>query len=81
LANGRIYWPTTQWAAEVKDQLLRFPGTARDDKVDACSLFGRHMNKTWAAVPAEPEKPTLAEAFAAPMQVKDMMPRPKTRQW
>jgi len=81
MANGRIYWPKTQWAEEVKDQLLRFPGGSHDDKVDACSLFGRHMNKTWAAVPAPPEKPTLADVFAAPMKVQDLMPASRSRQW
>lgn len=80
-ANGRIYWPATEWAERVKDQLLRFPGGKYDDAVDACGLFGRHINKAWGASPEPKPKPDLAEAMAAPMTIKDFMPPAKRAEW
>ncbi len=81
MANGRLYWPMTDWAERVKDQMLRFPGGKHDDAVDAASLFGRHIARVWGAVP-EPMKPAdPAEAMAAPPKIADML-RPTTpRGW
>lgn len=53
---GRVYFPYTDWAERVIDQLLRFPGGRFDDCVDACSLLGRHIHKTWEARAKEEPK-------------------------
>jgi predicted phage terminase large subunit-like protein len=46
---GRVYFPHTDWADRVIEQCIAFPGGRRDDAVDACSLFGRHIAHTWKA--------------------------------
>jgi hypothetical protein len=80
-ANGRIYWPETEWADRVIDQCLRFPGAKHDDAVDTCSLFGRGIDKTWAAIPRPPEKPQLHEAFNAPIPVSAFLKDKKKATW
>lgn len=68
---GRVYLPEGQpWAVELLHQLTRFPKGTYDDKVDACSVFGRIINRVWAAertkLPAKPltlpEQPTFTVA-------------------
>lgn len=73
MENGRIHWPHTDWADRVIDQLLKFPAGRYDDAVDACSLFGRHIDKVWGASPAPKNKPDPAEAMAAPLRVADFL--------
>lgn len=80
-ANGRIYWPEVEWADRVIDQCLRFPGAKHDDAVDTCSLFGRGIDKTWAAIPRPPEKPQLHEAFNAPIPVSAFLKDKKKATW
>lgn len=65
---GYVYWPKFDWAERVINQLLKFPAGRHDDAVDACSLFGRFVHKTWQAAPTkEPVKvdfsrlPTIGE--------------------
>lgn len=79
MANGRFYWPATDWAIKVQDQMLRFPDGKYDDAVDACSLFARHMDKVWGALPA-PAPPKLPD-FGAELRVSDMMAQKRTRGW
>ena len=79
MANGRFYWPKTEWATRVHDQMLRFPDGKHDDAVDACSLFARHMDKVWGALPA-PEKPKAPD-FGAQLRVGDLMAPKRTRGW
>lgn len=50
---GRVYLPRTPWATELLTQLCRFPLAKFDDKVDACSLFGRMINDLWASEPTD----------------------------
>lgn len=52
----KVHFPNTVQAAQVLDQLLKFPAGKYDDKVDACSLFGRFIARTWAPVVPEPPK-------------------------
>jgi hypothetical protein len=80
-ANGRIYWPETEWADRAIDQCLRFPGAKHDDAVDTCSLFGRGIDKTWAAIPRPPDKPQLHEAFNAPIPVSAFLKDKKKAAW
>jgi hypothetical protein len=71
-AAGRVYWPRTEWAERVIDQLLKFPGGGKDDAVDACSLFGRFIASTWAA--AKPPRNDPPD-FDAPMRAADLFQR------
>jgi len=53
---GKVYFPRTAWAGDVKRQLLQFPTGKYDDKVDVCSLIGRALESiVFAGV--EPPKP------------------------
>jgi len=59
---GKVYLPRGTWADELLTQLLRFPAGKYDDKVDVCSLMGRHLDRTYAAnVPEERATKTMAE--------------------
>jgi len=80
MANGRYYWPHTEWAERVMDQMLRFPGTKHDDAVDAGSLFGRYIDKVWGALPKPEPKPDLDHLIAAPMRFSDFNPK-KAETW
>jgi predicted phage terminase large subunit-like protein len=46
-AQGVVLFPETDWAERVIGQLLKFPAAKHDDAVDACGLFGRHMDQAW----------------------------------
>lgn len=47
---NRVFLPEGQpWAVELLHQLTRFPKGTFDDKVDACSVFGRIINRVWDA--------------------------------
>lgn len=81
MANGRVYWPNTEWAERVQDQLLRFPGSKYDDAVDTCSLFGRYINRTWGATPAPPAKPDFSDAISAPPKVSDFLKPSRPPSW
>jgi predicted phage terminase large subunit-like protein len=67
---GRIYFPKTDWAERVIEQLIKFPGGRHDDAVDTCSLFGRHIANVWAA--RDPEESKEVQ-WDAPLQIKDFM--------
>jgi hypothetical protein len=69
---GRVYFPMTDWAERVIEQLLKFPGGRHDDAVDTCSLFGRHIASTWKAR-TEPSPVDLD--WNAPLIVKDFLKR------
>lgn len=56
-AQGQVVFPETEWAERVIDQLLKFPATKHDDAVDACGLFGRHMDKAWSTPQAKASLP------------------------
>jgi predicted phage terminase large subunit-like protein len=46
MAMGKVYFPArAPWAAELIDELLRFPAGKNDDQVDACSLIGRMLDE------------------------------------
>ena len=81
MANGRFHFPSTDWAERVQDQMLRFPDGKYDDAVDACSLFGRHMDKVWGAVPARAPEPDVGALMNAPLRVADMMTPTKRPSW
>ena len=67
---GKVRFPKTDWARKVIDQLVRFPGTRYDDKVDTCGLIGRAINQTWAAkVP----KKIVKLPITARETIEDMM--------
>lgn len=68
---GKVHFPRTEWAERVIDQLLRFPAGRYDDAVDACSLFGRFIDKTWSATP-KPVPQVIR--FDAPLIIKDFEP-------
>lgn len=49
VASGRFYVPRgTKWAEALVEQLCRFPRGKFDDKVDACSLLAKMINKLYA---------------------------------
>ena len=78
-ANGRVYWPRTEWAERVIDQLLRFPGGQHDDAVDTCSLFGRYIASTWASAKPKSDAPPN---FDAPLRVADVFTKkPRAASW
>ena len=81
MANGRFHFPSTDWAERVQDQMLRFPDGKYDDAVDACSLFGRHMDKVWGAIPGRAPEPDVGALMAAPLRVADMMTPTKRPSW
>jgi predicted phage terminase large subunit-like protein len=69
---GRVYFPSTDWADRVIEQCIAFPGGRRDDAVDACSLFGRHIGHTWKAhVEAGPKEVNWDE----PLMIRDYFKR------
>lgn len=48
LSNGVVFFPMhKEWAKEVVEQLIKFPGGKFDDKVDACSFLGMFVDKLW----------------------------------
>jgi hypothetical protein len=67
---GRVFFPNNDKGDHVIDQLLRFPGSARNDAVDQCSLYGRYIAKTWKAT--VPEVPKDIE-WDAPLTMGQMM--------
>lgn len=69
---GKVSFPRTAWAERVIDQLLRFPSARYDDAVDACSLFGRYIDQTWAAI-KKPE-PKVVD-WNAPLIIQDFEPK------
>ena len=77
---GKVRFPRTDWARKVIDQLVKFPGTRYDDKVDVCGLIGRAINQTWA--PKAPKAVTKLPIDAQPtvgelMQLHKTQPRIK----
>lgn len=74
---GRVYFPHTDWAVRVIDQCLRFPAGRYDDAVDTCSLFGRHIARTWAAQEERQPKPPIA--WDAPMVISDLFKKKASR--
>lgn len=79
LACGRVYFPRTEWAEKLRDQLLRFPNAKHDDKVDACALMGRDLERAWAANP--PKRPEPEPDFNAPIRMADLMRPQKAVSW
>lgn len=80
-AVGRVFWPETDWAERAIDQLLRFPAGKNDDVVDACGVFGRLIDGIWAATPRQKDKPTLADAWNAPVTMAEMIKPTKGPDW
>ena len=78
MSNGRVYWPRTEWAERVIDQLMKFPGGSLDDAVDTCSLFGRHLADAWAAAPTKAPTPV---DFGAPLRIADIMKPTRAARW
>lgn len=73
---GRVHFPQTEaWAERVIDQLLRFPSGRYDDAVDACSLFGRQIERVWAGPRPPSKKPIDWEAAATTISIGDFEPR------
>ena len=56
---GLVYLPKDNQLAEILlDQLMKFPSGRYDDGVDACSAFGRLIDKVWSqAAPVPKEEP------------------------
>lgn len=44
-ASGVVYLPRAEWVDRLLSQLLVFPVGVCDDKVDVCSLIGRHIDQ------------------------------------
>lgn len=81
MANGRFHFPATEWASRVKDQMLRFPDGKHDDAVDTCSLFGRHMDRVWGALPAPRPAPDVGALMDQPLRVSDFLKPTKRPSW
>lgn len=61
-AQRRIRFPAdSRWAESVLDQLMRFPSGKHDDKVDACGMVGRFIDKM---APAEGRRGPLVQRVA-----------------
>lgn len=63
MQHGRVYWPdprTQPWAQQAISELLRFPGGAHDDVVDAGAWAAR---LTIAAPPPEEETPPPVKSW------------------
>lgn len=73
---GKVRFPRTDWARKVIDQLVKFPGTRYDDKVDTCGLIGRAVHQTWA--PKLPPKVSKLPIDAKPT-LNDLMQLEKTQ--
>lgn len=59
MAQGKVYFPKTEWADRVIKQLLAFPSGRYDDAVDVCSLFGLMLAlMSDAELPVEPIEKT-----------------------
>lgn len=43
--TGRVFLPRKKWAEDLVEQLIRFPKSRRDDKVDVCGIFGRLIDQ------------------------------------
>lgn len=68
-ASGMVYLPREEWADRLLSQLLVFPVGVADDKVDVCSLIGRHLDRMRdarvpLAAPAKPAPGTFAHLLA-----------------
>lgn len=75
MSAGVVYWPATDWAERAKSELLKFPGGAHDDIVDACGLLGRHIdNVRKPQAPTPPPKP--ADLTTLPTIGELIRPRP-----
>lgn len=61
--QNRVYLPKNEDGEDLLNELIKFPAGAYDDGADMCALFGRHINKVWAAKAPEPkpEPRTLIE--------------------
>lgn len=70
-AQGQVVFPEAEWAERVIDQLLKFPATKHDDAVDACGLFGRHMDKAWATPQAKVPPPRPRRDYGFGQQTED----------
>jgi len=71
---GKVRFPRTAWAEHVIDQLLRFPTGRHDDAVDACSLFGRMLEKTWGGPRPIEKKPLDWDRIATTISIADLEP-------
>jgi len=69
---GMVLWPKTEWATRVIDQCLKFPAGKHDDAVDACSVLGRFLAKTWAAVAPPPPPKPIEQVLAEPVSVASL---------
>ena len=71
MAMGKVYFPArAPWAAELIDELLRFPAGKNDDQVDACSLIGRMLDELIPGsrpVASPPEYNAVPEFFFEPV--------------
>jgi hypothetical protein len=78
-AQGLVYFPVNPQAEAVTDQLLRFPAGRYDDKVDACSLFGRFIDQTWSKQPPKPRDEGI-NLNTVTLKVSDFY-EPTRREW
>jgi predicted phage terminase large subunit-like protein len=62
VAMGKVFLPRgKEWAERLYKQMLRFPAGSIDDGIDVLSLFGRILDKTWAAREPEAIKSTMPQ--------------------
>lgn len=67
---GKVHIPKTVAGQQLIDQLLKFPAGKHDDKVDACSLFGRFIARTWEPTVKQPQPVQQWDE----LKVSDFMP-------
>ena len=71
---GLVYIPLCEWGDELIRQLVKFPGGAFDDKVDACGLMGRLIDKVYEIEP-------VVETKEEPIRDYDRFRRRESESW
>lgn len=73
LSNGRVYFPRNSVGTDTEDEMLRFPASKLDNRVDALVNLTLHLEEIWAANP--PKKPKQKKGpLVIEHKVKELMP-------
>lgn len=62
-ASGKVYFPRTDWADRVIEQLCAFPAAKHDDAVDVCALIGLALEDQHQAIAPPTHKPSERDTW------------------